>query len=198
MVKNKINMINVCLLAIGETPIPETVDPNSLEAGTDAAIARNIVEQTMREILSQGWWFNVDYKYPFVPDANKTINVPNDLLRVDFTGTGYEGDIVFRKGMFYSLKNKSFFFDKPLKGTAIWLVEPGDLPDSAYNYISLRAAKRFQTYVLGSDSLYKFNEIDEQEAYQRLYADEVRFRKRNLMQGSRIINRTANPTPIGG
>ena len=196
LIKNKINMINNCLLAIGETPIPADTDPASLEEGTDAYTAGIIVDNTMREILSQGWWFNKDYNYPFVPDSNNTINVPDNLLKVDFKGTEYEGDIIFREGLFYSLSNQSFIFTKPVYGNAIWLVDFGDLPDSAYNYISLRASKRFQTYVLGSSELYQFNERDEQEAYMMLYRDNVRFKKHTLVD-TRVVSRSSNPTPLG-
>jgi hypothetical protein len=196
LLKNEINLINACLLAIGETPIPADVDPNSLEEGTDASIARIIVQEVTREVLTQGWWFNTEPNFKFVPDDNKTINVPPTLLRIDTRGTEWENKIVFRKMLFYNLEEQTFFFDKPVIATAIWLVDYEDLPDTAYHYIALRSARRFQSYVVGDVNLYQYQSRDEEEAYIQLYREHLRFKKYTMVD-SRLIQRSMNPTPQG-
>jgi hypothetical protein len=41
------------------------------------------------------------------------------------------------------------------------------------NYITLRAARKFQMNILGSDSILKFTEVDENQAWIALQAEEV-------------------------
>ena len=74
----KLEAINTMLSAIGESPV------NSLTSGlVDAEQAETILNSVNREVQSMGWSFNTDLKRQFVPDTNKQIQIPSNILRID-------------------------------------------------------------------------------------------------------------------
>ena len=162
--KTKLNMINQCLLAIGETPFPEGTVIEDLAFGTDADNARRIVESTMVEVQARGWYFNTDYDFELLPDVNGFITLPPNVLRIDTGNSPDKNRYIEINGGVYDLAKKTYLIDKSVIADIIWLKDYEDLPTEAYEYISLRAARKFQQKVIGSQEVSRFTEMDEMDA----------------------------------
>jgi len=162
--KSLLGMINDCLLSIGETPYVEGTDPKALPLGTDGETARRIVQSTMIEVQSRGWYFNTDYNFPLVPDSYGFVSVPPNTLKMDFGRSEDPNRYVLKAGKVYDNMLQTFKIDHILEPDIIWLQDYAELPPEAYEYISLRAARKFQQKVIGSTELAQFTTIDENDA----------------------------------
>jgi hypothetical protein len=188
-VSDKLEMINSCLLAIGEMPLLQGTLIEDIQLGSDADIARRIVEETMIEVQNRGWYFNTDYNYELLPVDN-FITMPPNTLRVDFGNTS-RGDYIMVGKRIYDIKDKTFYIkDNKLYADVIWLKDYEELPTAAYAYISLRAARKFQQRVIGSNELAGFTQIDEQDALINMQREHMQYQDYNLRE-DRMRRRTS-------
>lgn len=175
---NKLDMINDCLLSIGEMPYPEGTLVEDIQVGEDGDIARRIVEETMIEVQSRGWYFNTDYNYKFLP-SDGFITLPGNVLRVDM----YDKQYTMRGKRIYDKETFSFKLADSvtaLYGDIIWLSDYEDLPTTAYLYISMRAARKFQQKVIGSQELAGFTQLDETDSLVNLQREHMQYQDYNL------------------
>jgi len=189
--KSKINMINDCLLSIGETPFLEGTLVSELPIGTDGETAKRLVETTMIEVQSRGWYFNLDYNFNLVPDIDGFITMPPNTLRVDFGNTEFIHQYTIKNGSIYDYLNHTYKIDIVLTADVVWLVDYVDLPPEAYSYISLRAARKFQQKVIGSVETDVFTVRDESDALvnmQRRQLQSQDYILRNNRVNTRIHN----------
>lgn len=186
--KSKLGMINDCMLSIGDVPFPEGTLISSLLLGTDGDTARRLVESTMIEVQSRGWYFNTDYDFKLVPDDEGFISVPPNVLKLDFGRSPTPHRYIKRNGRVYDMLNKTYQISNTLYPDIVWLVDYGELPPEAYEYISLRAARKFQQKVIGSTELANFTMLDEQDALTHLQRLQLQIQDYNL-QDSRVSTR---------
>lgn len=180
---NKLGMVNQCLLAIGEIPLADGTVLDSLQPGTDGAIARDIVAATMLDVQSRGWFFNTDREYRLYPDNDGFISVPPNLLRID-TGRYQGRQLYILKGSrVYNLSTQSFIFDTFIEADIIWSVSYESLPLNAYRYVALRAARQFQETVVGSGDLYTYTVNAEQEALGNFQREHLQYSDYNMVPG---------------
>lgn len=169
--------VNELLTAIGTTPV------NNLDAPglTDAAIAKDVIENVGREIQSRGWAFNTERSYTLTPSSNK-IAVPSNATRVTpalpaGNNPGEPVQFTIRSDggtmRLYNLITNSFTFTATVKADIVWLYAFEALPESARRYITIRAARIFQTKVLGDDQLNVFTTEHEQDAYIAMEQDHL-------------------------
>lgn len=177
---NKLGMINECLLAIGEMSYPEDTDVAKLPEGTDVFIAKRKVEETMIEVQTQGWYFNTDTSFKLLPDADGFISLSPNILKIDFNNYEEPNRYVRRNNSVYDIKEHTFKINKTILGDIIWLNQYDELPPTAYNYIKVKAARKFQQRVIGSDTLTKYNVSDEIEAQVALDREQLEYMKYNL------------------
>jgi hypothetical protein len=173
----KLDMINDCLLSIGEMPYPTGTLITDIQTGEDGDVARRMIEETMIESQSRGWYFNTDYNYRFVP-TDKFITLPGNVLRVDMYDKRYtlRGKRVYDKEAFsFQLEDVTELF-----GDIIWLVDYEDLPPNAYNYIAMRSARKFQQKVIGSTELASFTQLDEQDALVNMQREHMQYQDYNI------------------
>jgi hypothetical protein len=189
--KSKLDMINTCLLGIGEDPFIEGTLVNTLPIGTDGETAKRLVETTMVEVQSRSWYFNIDYDFRLVPDTEGFITMPPNTLRVDFGNTPDKHRYVLKNGSIYDYSKQTYLIDKTLTCDVTWLVDYALLPPEAYEYISLRAARKFQQKVIGSTETAQFTERDEQDAYINLQRRQLQAQDYNI-SNSRVSTRTHN------
>ena len=174
----KLDMINDCLLSIGEMPYPDGTLVSDIQTGEDGDVARRMVEEVMVEVQSRGWFFNTDYNYNFVPDTNNFITLSPNALRVDFHNNQYvlRGKRVYNRDKFtYALPDIDV-----LKGDIVWLVDYEDLPPNAYMYISMRAARKFQQKVIGSQELAAYTQLDETDALVNMQREQLQYQEYNM------------------
>ena len=166
--KSELNMVNDSLLSIGETPFLEGTVVDTLPVGTDGETAKRLIRTTMIEVQARGWFFNLDYNFKLVPDINGFITMPPNTLRVDFGNTEYRHQYTIKNGQIYDYLNQTFVIETTLIADVIWLVDYNDLPPEAYEYISLRSARKFQQKVIGAQETDTFTVRDEADAYTNL------------------------------
>jgi len=151
---------------IGEMPV------NSLDISTvsEVSIASDMIYEVSREFQSRGWSFNEEFDYPLSLSEGE-IPLPINCLKVVVTG---ESDYIIRRGnRLYNRTDHTYVFTAGVDCTIVFFLPFTDLPQSARNYITLRAARKFQMRILGSEAIEKFTEIDEQQAWLSVVAEEV-------------------------
>lgn len=189
--KSKLDMINDCLLAIGEVPFVDGTNVDTIPLGTDGEVAKRIVEKTMVEVQSQGWYFNTDYDFDLVPDTLNFITMPPNTLRVDFGETEFAHRYIFKGVVIYDNLNHTDKIYSKLTADIVWLVDYDALPPEAYEYISLRAARKFQQKVIGAVETDQFTTREEQDAYMNLQRRQLQSQDYRIQNG-KVSTRTHN------
>ena len=194
--KTHLDMINQCLLAIGEAPFPDGTLVDTLQLGTDGETASRVVKSTMVEVQTRGWYFNTDYNFEAYVDQNNFITMPPNTLRVDFGTTGNR--YIMKNGKLYDMQKTTYLLDEDsIVFDAIWLVDYEELPPEAYEYIALRAARKFQQKVIGSTETAQFTMLDESDALNNIMRLQLQVNDYNL-QNSRVSTRIHNGYLIAG
>ena len=168
-VTTELEAVNVMLGTIGEQPV------NSLDISTisEVSIASNILFDISREVQTRGYSWNKETEYPLAVAVGGEIPLPPNCLDVNITN---QSDWIVQRGnRLYNRTDHTYVFDATVdvEATIIFFLPFTDLPQAARNYITLRAARKFQVRILGSESIEKFTEIDENQAWITLSAKEV-------------------------
>jgi len=166
-VTTELEAVNVMLGTIGEQPV------NSLDISTisEVSIASNILYDISREVQTRGYSWNKETEYPLALSTGGEIPLPINCLDVNITS---EDDWIIQRGSrLYNRTDHTYVFTADVEATIIFFLPFIELPQAARNYITLRAARKFQVRILGSESIEKFTEIDENQAWLTLSAKEV-------------------------
>ena len=184
-VTNELQAINIMLGTIGESPI------NSLEeiSGViDAVTARQVLNENAVAVLTEGWQFNTEYDWSFLPNKDSEITVPPTIIQAD--AVDRDIDVTVRGTRLYDLKNHTYKFIAPVKLDCLVLFSFEELPQAAKYYITIRAARVFQNRVVGSEVLQSFTEKDEVRARIALMRYDTRNADYNMLNGSYTVART--------
>ena len=163
----KLDAVNTMLGVIGELPV------NSLGSGSqrsaNVVLAENVLDETNREIQSEGFHFNTEHKYTLRKDGvTNEITLPLNTLRVDTeVGKYTDIDIVQRGTSLYDRKNHTPTFDKDLEVSIVFLLEFAQMPEQFRNYIAIRAGRKFAGRFLASSEIQGLTIRDEIEAKAR-------------------------------
>ena len=190
---NKLGMVNQCLLAIGEVPLADGTVLADLQPGTDGAIARDIVASVVINIMSHGWFFNTDTAFKLYADTDGFITVPPNFIRIDGGHYNTRGRFILRGTRLYDREKQTFKMDTYVVVDTVYTVSYEDMPQSAYRYMALRAARQFQETVVGSDTLYRFTVNAEQEALSNMQREDLQYMDVNLLS-KRVATAYTNPT----
>ena len=187
--QSRLDMINRCLRAIGETPLPAGTLVSTISLGTDVDIAARTVDETIREVLTIGWYFNIDYNYKLYKDEGSFIYLPKTVLRMD---TQESNQYIVKNSKVYDIYNQTFIIEPDyIEADLIYNILVEDLPVEAYEYISLRAARKFQEIVITSSDLVQTTRTAEMEAYTRLQRRQLQTQAYNI-QNARVSTRIHN------
>ena len=180
-VMTELEAVNICLQTVGEAEV------TSLEDITieDAQMALSILRQTSREFQSVGWHFNTDFDYPISVDVNLKLPYPVTAAHVDPMDTESK-DLVKRGDFLYDRDNRTFLFTAgtSVKFKVVWLLDFEDLPQTAREYITYRAARRFAKNVMGDELTVQYSAQDEQMARAAFIADETRRADYNILNAN--------------
>lgn len=183
---SELEAVNSMLASIGQAPV-NTLNVTGIK---DVSIAKQHLDAMTRRVLSRGFYFNTDENYTLSPDIDGNILVPAGVLKIEAMSAG--DDFVQRrlddKGM--ALFNKaelSFQFTAPVQVKVSWAFPFEDLPETARCYIAVAAGRRFQSKVIGSQILDRFEDEDEQRAWLTLERDERGSRKTNLFRNNATL-----------
>lgn len=216
----ELDAVNGMLAAIGEAPVLQAeIESPSL---ADVVLAINLLIDTAREVLSMGWRFNTEFGYEIAPETtyawtgsdgtSATLNiflVPTNLSGFTLTPTvlqtgedceaippvdytAAEGVLVF----YDRAKNRDGWdeitFDN-LYIDAIWLRDFEDCPEVYRRYVAIKAARRFQSRVLGSPQLDAQTGNDEVLALRNLKREQGLEEDLNIFAGGDTFRHLGGP-----
>lgn len=152
--------VNSMLNEIGEAPV-STLENNGVIYAVSALSTLSMIN---RAVQSRGWHWNTEINFPITPSYPEGyINLPKNTLRVDAID-GLDIDVAQRGNRLYDRANHTFVFGQTLYVDLTLLLDFESLPEAARHYITVRASRKFQEVTVGSDTLAKFSERDEDEA----------------------------------
>ena len=155
---SKLDAVNSILLGIGEAPV------NTLGSGLqEAEIAEVTLNNINREVQSLGWHFNTEIRYTLAKNSEGIINLPANCLKLDVTSVlrDYDTDVVERSRKLYDRVKNSFVFTTDIETDLVVFLDFEEIPEVARRYITLRAARKFQENILGSETLSKLQADEE-------------------------------------
>ena len=152
---SRLAAVNTIIANIGQAPITGLDTGNPL-----VEMAEQTLDEITRAVLSEGWEHNTEINYPFTPDANKEIVVPDNVLAIDAVpGDGRQ--IVIRNGKVYDRVAHSYKFEGQQYLAVTWLFDFDELPEAYKNYITIRAANVFAGRSVGSEEAVAFGQREE-------------------------------------
>ena len=150
--------VNICLQTIGELPLDNDTD---LAHSIEGQLALNVIEETKKNVLAEGWDFSSDTDYQLVPDTQGFIAVPQNMLDLN---SSRDADIIIRNWRLYSKKRQSHVFDSVVLVDIHWDLDFNELTHPIRNYVTVRAARVFQSRTIVDPTQFNFNMQDEEDA----------------------------------
>lgn len=190
---SELEAVNIMLSAIGEAPVSTLNDPSLV----DASLAQSILNETSREIQSMGLHSNTEINFPLIPTVDGEIQVPPNAARIDTVGISSSINVAHRGSRLYDLDKRSYTsFSGKLYVDMVLLFSFEELPEHVKRYATVKASRRFQARLVGSDTLASFSALDEQEAKLNFERAEAANEDNNILTDSydtyKIIARGPN------
>ena len=183
----ELEAVNIMLGAIGESPVSSLDDPSLV----DVALAKSILDETNVALQTAGTHFNLEKNYPLTADTDGNINVPANCTKIDAVGESVDKDLVLRGTKLYDRDERTFTFAIPttIYVDMVLLLPFEEIPQYARRYICVKAARRFQARVVGSDTLFGFTQRDEEEALITYEQAEADTEDNNILNDSYSVSR---------
>ena len=184
---NELEAVNMLLAAVGEAAV------SSLETATtvDVTQAKNLLSNINREVQQKGWHFNTEWDVVLTLDSDSRIPLGTTVLSIYSpskltTIRGREGS-----PFLYDLSNNTFTWTASVNdAVTITLLDFEDIPQTARQYITTKAARIFQEEIIGQVSAEAVNRQEEVEAYADLLDDEGERSGFNVGYGTRDMYNT--------
>ena len=184
---NELEAVNMLLAAVGEAAV------SSLETATtvDVTQAKNLLSNINREVQQKGWHFNTEWDVVLSLDSSNRIPLGTTVLSIYSptkmtTIRGREGS-----PFLYDLNNNTFTWTTSINdAVTITLLDFEDIPQTARQYITTKAARIFQEEIIGQVSAEAVNRQEEVEAYADLLDDEGERSGFNVGYGTRDMYNT--------
>ena len=184
---NELEAVNMLLAAVGEAAV------SSLETATtvDVTQAKNLLSNINREVQQKGWHFNTEWDVVLSLDSDSRIPLGTTVLSIYSptkmtTIRGREGS-----PFLYDLDNNTFTWTTSINdAVTITLLDFEDIPQTARQYITTKAARIFQEEIIGQVSAETVNRQEEVEAYADLLDDEGERSGYNVGYGTRDMYNT--------
>ena len=184
---NELEAVNMLLAAVGEAAV------SSLETATtvDVTQAKNLLSNINREVQQKGWHFNTEWDVVLSLDSDNRIPLGTTVLSIYSptkmtTIRGREGS-----PFLYDLDNNTFTWTASINdAVTITLLDFEDIPQTARQYITTKAARIFQEEIIGQVSAEAVNRQEEVEAYADLLDDEGERSGFNVGYGTRDMYNT--------
>lgn len=151
----RLDSVNTIISNIGQAPVV------NLETGNPIVeMAEQILDEITRAVQSEGWEVNTERNYPFTPDSDGCIVIPNNVLSID-APIGRREQAVIRSNKLYDRVKHTYTFTGKQELDVIWLFDFEDLPEPFKNYITIRAANVFAGRSVGSQEAVRFGQQEE-------------------------------------
>jgi hypothetical protein len=185
-VMTELEAVNEMLMSIGQAPV-STLNVSGIR---DVNVARAELVKVSRRVQSRGWHFNTDDTYTLYPDADGIVLIPAGALKVKgATATDVYTTRRHAKGMaLYNRTDATFVFPASVTVAVVWGFTFEDLPETARAYVATSAGRKFQSRVVGSPILDRYEEEDELKAWVLLEREERAARKTNLFRNNATLS----------
>lgn len=191
----ELEAVNVALSSAGEERV-SSLDGDGL---SDVDLAHQTLLEELRGLQKRGWSFNTNYAQEFPLTAASEIVIPANSTRFDIVRSdGRRG--MQRGSRLWNQDTNSWKWDAPVKADVVLLLPFEELPESARWLVTIRAARRYQRSVLGSDTIERFNAEAEYKAYVEFLEDERSREDANIFDApdtALYLNRTADVDIVG-
>lgn len=177
----ELEAVNIMLGTVMEEPVTSIEESGVSEA----AMAYQILVETSRAVQAPGLECNSERRYPLVRDSNGYINLPSNTLQV-YRHWKYD-DVVQRGSRLYDKEHHTFVFTKDVEVDIVFFLDFKDLPEIIRHYIALRAARTYQKRHMASDTLEGYARADEERAWAKVYAEELRASQVNIMDSDNVF-----------
>ena len=151
----ELSSVNSILGAIGQSPVTNLDYTNP-----EISFVYNIFSEANRDVQNEGWSFNSETRYPFKPDGDGIIYIPDNILRLDMSDNAVvrTTDVVRREGKLYDKIAHSYKFDptKTYEMDVVWMFDFIDIPSVFKRYITYRSSVRAATQMVWSIANYYF------------------------------------------
>jgi hypothetical protein len=165
--QTELQAVNEILSSVGQAPVTTLEQSNP-----DVAIAYQTLNEITREVQADGWTFNREYEYPFKPDVNNEIVIPNNVIQLSLSRSQAQygnKSAVRRSGKLYERNFHTFDWGQDVVYCdVIWAFDWTDIPLTIQNYITARAATITSTRIMGDENLYSM--LQQKEAVTRAQA----------------------------
>lgn len=180
MANTKLDAINSCLRGIGAQPVAPLEDAN-----LDAGLAEQTIDAVLLDVLSRGWWFNREPNWKLIPNEQKEIYVPNNVIDIVPSGDDRLQQVTIRSRKLYDVENHTFNMSKALDKhghlycTFLVNLDFEDIPSVARRAVTYIARRLFAQDLEVDQARWTFQKEDEQKAIVMLERAEARQRKHN-------------------
>jgi hypothetical protein len=157
----QIEAVNSMLACVGEAPINTLLG----DLPANIQIAVDLLRNTSRKVQTTGYNFNTEEDFELSRDADNKIPIPGNALEVDITVETGQIDPIMMGNFLYDKKNHTFVFSTNVKCTIKFFRDWEEMPESARNYIKVKAARIYQDQTVGSQEHHMYSQQDETEAY---------------------------------
>lgn len=173
-----IDAINLILPKLGEHTVTrvDTKHPS-------IAIILPEVENTLRQMLLKGWWFN-EFEYKGMPDSEGYIFLGQDTLA--FEPTDPTQFAVMRGQQLFNPQTVSYKWDRAVPGIVKQYVEFDELPESAAQFVFWAACVNAYATDIGLTQEVQLWQGQAQAAYGDMLAEHIRQRKYSTRQSRRF------------
>lgn len=154
----ELEAVNGMLLAIHEQPVNTLEDEGIFEM----SLARQTLTEVSRAVQSAGWHYNTVRGQKLLPTKpQKEIVLPDNCIRADTTRYSALHDVVQRGNKLFSVTRNSFVFENPVIVDMVLYLPFDELIQPAREYIMIKATRRFQARVMGSQMVDHFSQQEE-------------------------------------
>ena len=166
--------VNQILASVGQAPVT-TLD----QTNPDVAIAYDTLLEVSKEVQAEGWTFNQEFEIDQAVNADKEIEIANNILQIDLSES-YKGDkdVVRRtkpgetQAKLYDRYNHTYTLGDnagdEFKVDVVWFFDWVDLPAPVQNYIVAKAATIAAQRIIGDPQL--IQTLQQREALARANA----------------------------
>lgn len=121
----------------------------------DHITAIRAIDQTLREVLIEGWRFNTDRDVALTPDGDGYLQLPVTSLSWELKRLGVDPrDYTERRGRLYNTKTQSDVFTSGLTLSKILhSMDFEDLPPVAREYVAIKAERAFMFNITRDQAL---------------------------------------------
>tara|TARA_A100001035_G_C27744622_1_gene483346 strand:- start:843 stop:1451 length:609 start_codon:yes stop_codon:yes gene_type:complete len=160
-IDTELSAVNSILSAIGQSSIT-TLNFNNPET----QFIYTLLEETIKDVLNEGWHFNTEDHVEVSPDASGYITIPTSYLRYDLNGAEDKSmDLVRRNGRLYDKVNHTDVFTDKVYLDIVYLYTFTDIPSVFQRYIIAKASTRAAAQMVTNPNLVQL--LQTQEALTR-------------------------------